>query len=176
MLKWIETCPHTRWMDLILPRLDEGSEHLVLFDVETSEVVKITRPGTYGDYYEIIEGRINQFDSTPAEYLLRMHWWEELFSTAPHPMGITATGQIVSRQKFIIGNPNPPQETVDQFLIDAGAVAVRQSCWLWKKVAADSNIEVWIGDARSDNFVLAKEGMIPIDIRIWGVPIRAERT
>ena len=171
LLKWIETCPHTQWMELNLPRLDEGSEHLVLFDVGTSEVVKITRPGTYGDYYEIIEGRINQFDSTPAEYLLRMNWWEELFSTAPNPIGMTATGQIVSRQRFIQGDPNPPQKEVDQFLIDAGAVAVKQSCWLWKKVEADSNIEVWVGDARSDNFVLAKDGMIPIDIRIWGIPI-----
>jgi len=159
-----------------LPRLDEGSEHLVLFDAGTSEVVKITRPGIYGDYYEIIDGRITQFDSTPAEYLLRMHWWEQLFSTAPNPIGMTETGQIVSRQKFIKGNPNPPQAEVDQFLLEAGAVPVRQSCWLWKKVEADSGIEVWIGDARSDNFVLAKEGMIPIDIRVWGVPIPASNS
>ena len=154
-----------------LPRLDEGSEHLVLFDGMTSEVVKITRPGTYGDYYEIINDRIFQFDSTPAEYLLRMRWWEKLFSTAPHPIGMTESGRIVSRQKFILGDPNPPQEKVDQFLVEAGAVAVRQSCWLWKKVEDDAEIEVWIGDARSDNFVLAEDGIIPIDIRIWGVPI-----
>jgi len=88
-----------------LPRLDEGSEHLVLFDGETSEVVKLTRPGTYGDYYEIVDNRIFQFDSTPAEYLVRMRWWEKLFSTAPTPIGLTKTGQIVSRQRFISGDP-----------------------------------------------------------------------
>lgn len=33
-----------------LPKLAEGSEHLVLFDGVTSEVVKITLPGTYGDF------------------------------------------------------------------------------------------------------------------------------
>ena len=156
-----------------LPRLDEGSEHLVLFDGATSEVVKITRPGTYGDYYEIIENRISQFDSTPAEYLLRMSWWEELFSTAPAPMGMTESGQIVSRQKFIQGDP-PAQDAVDDFLATAELVAVRQSCWLWKKVDADSQIEVWIGDARADNFVSAAGEIIPIDIRIWGVPIPAK--
>jgi len=150
--------------------LDEGSEHLVLFDEVTSQVVKITRPGTYGDYYEIIEGRISQFDSTPSEYLLRMRWWEKLFSGAPTPIGMTVTGQIVSRQKFIVGNPAPPQARVDDFLTEAGAVPVKQSCWLWKKVGIDSEIEVWIGDARSDNFILAKEGIIPIHLRIWGVP------
>ena len=171
MLQWIELCPHTRWTELILPRLDEGSEHEVLFDTGTREVVKITRLGIYGDYYEIIDGRVTQFDSTPAEYLLRMRLWKKLFSSAPNPVGMTAGGQIVSRQQFIVGNSNPPQESVDQFLLEAGAVAVRQACWLWKQVDADSDIEVWIGDARSDNFVLAKEGMIPIDIRVWGVPI-----
>lgn len=174
LLEWTESCEHSRWMEMRMRKLDEGSEHLVLFDGEASEVVKITLPGTYGDYYEIIDSQIYQFDSTPEEYLLRMRWWEKLFSTAPVPLGMTASGQIVSRQKFILGDPNPPQETVDQFLIDAGAVAVRQSCWLWKKVGVDSRIEVWIGDARSDNFVMAAGGIIPIDIRIWGVPIPAK--
>jgi hypothetical protein len=84
---------------------------------------------------------------------------------------VTESGQIVSRQKFIVGDPEPPQETVDQFLTEAGAVAVKQSCWLWKKAEKDSRWEVWIGDARSDNFVLAGSEIIPIDIRIWGVPI-----
>lgn len=169
--EWVESCPHTEWTEFCLPKLAEGSEHLVLFDAGTSEVVKITLPGTYGDYYEIVAGRISQFDSTPAEYLLRMRWWERLFSTAPVPLGLTDSGQIVSRQKFIQGDPLPPQEMVDQFLMDAGAEAVRQSCWLWKKVEADSWLEIWIGDARSDNFVSAAGEIIPIDIRIWGVPV-----
>ncbi len=176
LLEWIQGCPHTQWTEMGLPRLDEGSEHLVLFDGGTSEVVKITLPGTYGDYYEIIEDRISQFDSTPVEYLLRMRWWEALFSTAPAPIGMTDSGQIVSRQRYIQGDPLPPQERVDQFLVEAGAVAVKQSCWLWKKVEPDSRVEIWIGDARSDNFVLATGEIIPIDIRIWGVPVSTQIT
>lgn len=171
LLAWVESCEHSQWTRTQLPKLKEGSEHLVLFDGEVSEVVKITLSGTYGDYYEIIGGQIHQFDSTPEEYLVRMRWWEKLFSTAPAPLGITPSGSIVSRQKFILGDPNPPQELADQFLIDAGAVAVRQSCWLWKKTGVDSRIEVWIGDARSDNFILAEGGIVPIDLRIWGVPL-----
>jgi len=167
LLEWIQSCEHTDWADVCLPWLDEGSEHLVLFDEKTSEVVKITRPGTYGDYYEIIDGQIYQFDSTPKEYLIRMRWWEKLFSSAPNPLGVTPRGQIVSRQRFIQGDPDPPQEDVDQFLLEAGAVPVKQSCWLWKMANGDSEAEIWIGDARSDNFVLAPDGMIPIDLRIW---------
>jgi len=173
LLEWIRGCAHTQWTEMRLPKLAEGSEHLVLFDGETSEVVKITLPGTYGDYYEIVADRIWQFDSTPSEYLLRMRWWEKLFSTAPVPLGMTESGQIISRQKFIQGDPLPPQEMVDRFLSDAGAVAVKRSCWLWKKVEADSRVEIWIGDARADNFVSAAGEIIPIDIRIWGVPIPA---
>ena len=168
--EWVEGCEHTTWEAISLPEIARGSEHLVLFDDQTSEVVKVTLPGTYGDYYEIIDGRISQFDSTPAEYLLRMRWWEKLFSTAPDPLGLTESGQILSRQKFISGEP-PQQEEVDQFLVEAGAEAVRQKCWLWKMADVDPESEIWIGDARSDNFVLAEGKIIPIDIRIWGVPI-----
>ena len=100
-----------------------------------------------------------------------MRWWEKLFSSAPDPIGMTPTGQIVSRQRFIQGDPDPPQEAVDRFLFDAGATAVRQHCWLWKKADLESEIEIWIGDARSDNFVLTKDGMVPIDIRVWGVSL-----
>ncbi len=153
-----------------LTQLAEGSEHLVFFDEAAGEVVKITREGLYGDYYEIIENRIKQFACTPAEYLLRMRWWGKLFSTAPNPVGLTKAGQIVSRQKFIQGEL-PTQDEVDDFLSAAGLVAVRQSCWLWKKVENVSQMEVWIGDARTDNFVLAAGAIIPIDIRVWGVQI-----
>ena len=145
----------------------------MLLDELTGEVVKVTLPGTYGDYYEIIDERIHQFDSTPTEYLLRMRWWEKLFSAAPNPIGMTDSGQILSRQRFIQGDPDPPQEDVDRFLLEAGLVAVRQRCWLWKKADHDSGHEIWIGDARSDNFVLTPMGMVPIDIRVWGVPIPA---
>ncbi len=155
-----------------LPELVKGSEHQVLFDETTSEVVKVTLPKTYGEYYEIIDDRVHQFGSTPAEYLLRMRWWEKLFSTAPAPLGMTETGQIVSRQRFIEGDSVPSQEQVDRFLLGAGATAVRRHCWLWKKTDVDPEIEVWIGDARSDNFVLAGDQIVPIDIRVWGVPVR----
>lgn len=140
-----------------------------MFDESTSEVVKITRPGIYGDYYELTDGRIHQFDNIPAEYLLRMQWWDELFSTAPNPLGLMETGQIVSRQPFIEGDP-PQQEAVDRFLSEAGLVDVKKHCWLWKKVVAEAGIEIWVGDARADNFVSTNDGIVPIDIRVWGVP------
>lgn len=167
--EWVTRCPHTEWSGLTLPDLAEGSEHLVYFDERCGEVVKVTRPGTYGDYYEIVDGRMTQFDSTPAEYLLRMGWWEKLFSTAPAPIGLTDAGQIVSRQTYISGRL-PLQATVDEFLSEAGLLPVKKNCWLWKKLEVESQLEIWVGDARSDNFVLVDGAIVPIDIRVWGIP------
>lgn len=168
--EWVERCPHTEWCDLILPDLAEGSEHLVFFDEPAREVVKLTRPGIYGDYYEIVDGRMAQFDSTPREYLLRMRWWEALFSTAPDPKGLTETGQILSRQTYIRGEL-PSQGAVDEFLDSAGLAPVRRNCWLWKKTDPESPMETWIGDARSDNFVSVDGAIVPIDIRVWRRPV-----
>ena len=168
--EWVERCPHTEWCDLILPDLAEGSEHLVFFDEPAREVVKLTRPGIYGDFYEIIGDRVSQFDSTPREYLMRMRWWEILFSTAPDPKGLTGNGQILSRQTYIRGDL-PSQDSVDAFLETAGLSAVKRDCWLWKKADPESRMETWIGDARSDNFVSVGGEIVPIDIRVWRRPI-----
>ena len=132
-------------------------------------MVKVTRPGTFGDYYEVIDGRIHQFDCTPADYLNRMDAWQILFGdsgAAPVALGITVSGQIVTRQPYISGEP-PTQAQVDDFLIGAQIEAVKQRCWLWKKVVPDLDLEVWIGDARADNFVSTPSGIVPIDIRLW---------
>ena len=96
--EWVVQCPHTEWSGLALPDLAEGSEHLVYFDEPSAEVVKVTRPGIYGDYYEIVDGRM-------------------------------------------------------------------------KKLEAESRLEVWVGDARSDNFVSVAGSIVPIDIRVWGIPM-----
>ncbi len=36
---------------------------------------------------------------------------------------------------------------------------------MWKK--AYEKFEIWLGDARDDNFVETKAGIVPIDIRLW---------
>jgi hypothetical protein len=171
LLEWLEVCPHTKWTALNLPLFAEGSEHLVFYDVHAKEVVKITRPELYGDYYEIIGGKIHQFNCTPVEYLLRSAWWEFLFSTSPLPLGMTTDGQILSRQKFIKGDL-PNQDQVNCFLEESGLIPVRKNCWLWKKAISSEETEIWVGDARADNFVSTANGIVPIDIRVWGLPAK----
>ena len=168
--EWLDKCPHAATTSLNVPRLDEGSEHLVCWDVSPASVLKQTRLGIYGEFYYLDErGMVCQENSWPVEYLIRLRLWEKVFGSAPQPLGLTANAQIISRQKFITGVP-PTQEQVDDFLLQAKLVPVKQNRWLWKIPAEHGKMEIWIGDARSDNFVLTPEGIVPIDIRIWNAP------
>ena len=161
-------CPHVADVEAVLPLLDEGSEHAVFLELDTDDVVKVTKPGLYGEYYYVMNKRVYQANSTPTEYLVRLHLVAEHFGLSQSALGVTGSGQIVSRQPFIAGDP-PMQEEVDEFLFTAGLTPVKQNCWLWKGAVVDG-IEPWLGDARADNFVKTAKGMVPIDIRMWQVP------
>ena len=100
----------------------------------------------------------------------RLRWWRKIFQAGPQDLGITELGQIVSVDVFIKGK-EPTQESVDEFLSSAGLEAVRQEFWLWKKSYLDDQFEIWIGDARKDNFVETAAGIVPIDIRIWSTSL-----
>ena len=77
---------------------------------------------------------------------------------------MTNEGQIISSQEFITGR-KPAQQAVDSFLFEAGLSPVRQEYWLWKRTFPEC--EIWLGDARDDNFVETDAGIVPIDIRLW---------
>jgi hypothetical protein len=81
-------------------------------------------------------------------------------------LGITDQGSIVSSQNYIQGNV-PSQDGVDAFLELSGLVPVKRQFWLWKKVYP--GFEIWVGNARKDNFVDTETEVVPIDIRVWFV-------
>jgi len=163
---WVQKCGHKKHAEISLPKLAEGSEPLVYYDERLAKVFKLTRPRVFGEFYYLVGGLVHQRNCSPLDYLLRLRHWKRLFGSAPKDLGITPSGQIVSTQKFISGT-QPPQEIVDAFLLRSGLSPVKQDCWLWKKAYPD--IEIWLGDARADNFVLTEMGVVPIDIRLWFV-------
>ena len=155
---------------MFLPALAEGSEHLVFLDAKNATVFKCTRPDIFGESYFLDKaGKINQKNCSPLEYLIRLRLWKKLFAGAPRDLGITEQGQIVSAQKFITAkdpsSPIPTQAAIDSFLFDAGLSPVKQQFWLWKRTYPE--FEIWVGDAREDNFVETNDGIVPIDIRLW---------
>ncbi len=168
LVKWVKSCSHSHLTELSLPKIAEGSEHSVFFNEKESVVYKLTLLDVFGDSYYLSNGAVYQEKSDPLEYLLRLRLWDKIFRPGPECLGITEQGQIVSKLKFISGLC-PQQEEVDEFLISAGLIAVKQNCWLWKKDYEE--FSVWVGDARADNFVSSLNGIIPIDLRLWFAPL-----
>jgi hypothetical protein len=116
--------------------------------------------------YYLVNNVVNQRNCSPLEYLNRLRLWKKIFGSAPVALGITDQGSIVSSQKYIQGSV-PSQDDVDAFLELSGLSEVKRKCWLWKK--AYPKFEIWMGDARKDNFVDTKTEVVPIDIRLWFV-------
>lgn len=164
--EWVRACPHSVPKDITLPKIAEGSEHAVYFCEKESAVYKLTLPGIFGDTYRLQNDVVYQDKSDPLLYLVRLRLWEKLFRSAPECLGITETGQIVSRQKFIAGKC-PSQESVDAFLASANLVPLKESCWLWQREYPELDLSLRVGDARADNFVETPEEIIPIDLRVW---------
>jgi hypothetical protein len=137
-------CHHDRLVEVVLPKLAEGSEHFVFLDAGNARVFKITRPLIFGESYYLVNGIVHQRNCSPLDYLLRLRLWKKLFQSAPRDLGITDAGQIVPTHEFISGTP-PTQERVDAFLLLSGLAKVKRNCWLWKK--AYPEFEIWLGDA-----------------------------
>jgi len=60
---------------------------------------------------------------------------------------------------------------VDRFLVEEGFDPVKQEYWLWQKVFPEQGFGVGLGDARDENFVKTSRGIVPIDIRLWTLPV-----
>ena len=168
--EWAASCPHGGEVTKELAKLSEGSEHLVYFSEDGETVLKLTLPGIFGDSYFVADGRVNQRCCTPGDYLVRMGLLALVFDFAPKIVGVTASGQIVTLQKFVEGDC-PTQEEADEFLRELRFEPVRQNCFLWKRAEAEDGFEYWIGDARDENFVKTASDIVPIDLRMWAVEI-----
>lgn len=166
LIDWIAICPHREAAEHALEKYDEGSEHLVYLPPNSPDVVKLTKVGLYGDSYFLVKDRVHQRSSTPLDYLVRISLLNKYFDFGAEVLGVTAEGQIVTRQPFAAGVP-PTDAEVTEFLLLAGVEPVKLNCWLWKKADIASGWEYWVGDARAENFVKTPQGIVPIDVRMW---------
>ena len=164
--KWVSECAHTPEVSKELPKISEGSEHLVYLDAKHATVFKTTKIGIFGESYYLDEGKMSQQNCSPLDYLIRLRLWNHVFGSAPKTLGITPNGQIVSFHDFITGTP-PDQDEVDLFLAVAGFHSLKRKYWLWKKDYPNDAYSIGLGDARADNFVKSKHGIVPIDVRLW---------
>lgn len=161
---WVSKCCHLPEQQLSLPKIAEGSEHEVFLRADVAQVFKLTRPHTFGESYFLKENIVHQRNCSPLDYLIRLRLWKKVFGSAPSDLGITTTGQIVTEQKYIAGDL-PNQDRVNEFLESSGFIDVKHQCFLWKKPFEE--FDIWLGDARDENFVETPKGIVPIDIRMW---------
>ncbi len=111
---------------------------------------------------------MNQENCSVLDYLIRMRLWLHVFGSAPQPLGLTEYGQVITNHCFVTGTP-PDLEEVELFLAVAGFTSVRRKYWLWEKVYEKEDFTIGLGDAREENFVKSREGIVPIDVRLWFV-------
>lgn len=162
--EWVNLCPHTSESSLRLPWITTGSEHFVYYNKPETEVIKVTIPNCFGESYFISDGKMSQRNCGPIEYLVRLNLCRTVFGFKTKTLGISDAGQIISTQQYVTGNP-PTQDQANEFLLNNGFEPVKKQYWLWKTIGDD--VDIWIGDARSDNFVLGSSGIVPIDLRMW---------
>jgi hypothetical protein len=172
--QWAASCPHQKDYSRELAKLSEGSEHFVYLTENGESVLKLTKPGIFGDLYFLEDGRVNQRCCTPGDYLVRMYLLDLHFGFAPNAVGVTDSGQIVTLQKFVEGDP-PTQDETNVFLRGSGLEPVKLSCFIWKRASPVEGFEYWVGDARDENFVKTVHGIVPIDLRMWRVEVGKRR-
>lgn len=162
-----------------LPLLSNStSEHEVRVREADGRVVKRTWPGFYGQVPLWRNGKLDRGPATPAQYLERMALHNEVFASAFWLEGVNesnrpsmiigeASGQpslVISQPKIAAVDarfPTPSISQIDEFLRAYEFQPVLGSYFGWQR--RDGAVLL---DARSDNFIVSAEGVIPIDLQM----------
>ena len=103
--------------------------------------------------------------ATPQEYLVRHALMEEVFPTEIRVEGLTDFGCFVISQRVIKGN-HPTEWGVRKYLRKSGFLNVPASFGQGGMAWFHRDFGVLILDTSPDNFVAAKQGIVPIDLVI----------
>jgi len=148
------------------------AEHEVYADDANQLAVKQTHPGLFG-----VNGNIRSWTeaATPAEYLRRMVAANKVFSDDIHFEGVilresNLIGQrgekpcIVTTQPWVDAadenNPAPSKAQIGEYMRGKGFAPLQVNEMAW----ARQSDHVRVYDTRGDNFILAKDGVHPIDL------------
>jgi phosphoribosylformylglycinamidine synthase len=161
------------------------SEHQVWFDETNCRAVKRTWPGVFGQVpaHSSDLSALDRENADLSSYLLRMALHIALFgsdlkfegisiSTEPGLIIGQASGQAsaVISQNWIQANqaslPLPNLEQIADFMLEKGFHPIAKSFFGWLRPDG-----VAVIDAKPDNFILTKDGVVPIDLQIAVLPI-----
>jgi hypothetical protein len=150
-------------------RRSGGAEHDVFFHKDHGRVFKRTKPNTFGSIKTEIGIRKT---ATPYFYLKRLEWTNEVFGSDLKLEGVINKNgiSVLISQPWAYPadpkNPLPADEEIFDFMKDMEFEAVRSSYHEWFR-GSDS---FHACDARPDNFIKSKQGVIPIDLIVSKIP------
>jgi hypothetical protein len=140
-----------------------GAEHDVFLTDDGWRVLKFGR--NFGFVPVVAGGKLALKAATPEEYLVRHALMERIFPTEVTVEGLTDSGCFVISQRVITGN-HPTEWGVRKYLRKLGFVNVPASFGQGGMAWFHRGLGVLILDTSPDNFVAAKQGIVPIDLVI----------
>lgn len=140
-----------------------GAEHDVYLSSDGSRVLKFAK--NYGFGPDLENGRLVMKWCEPAEYLTRHVLSEAIFPTELRVEGLTEDGHFVVSQRAIRGG-HPTEGGVRKFLIGLGFSNVPARFGQAGDAWFHRGLEVLVMDTSPDNFISAKQGIVPIDLQM----------
>jgi hypothetical protein len=126
-------------------------------------VVKFAR--NYGFLPAVAAGLLQMREGSPREYLLRQALSEQVFPTDIQVEGLTYDGHFVISQRVIKGE-HPTEAAIRKYLLKLGFVNLPARFGQGGGAWFHRGLGVLIMDTAPDNFVAAKQGLVPIDLQI----------
>jgi hypothetical protein len=140
----------------------KGAEHEVFFHQEEGRVYKRTYPGTFGS---APTERGLRRTATPYFYLSRLELLKDVFGLDTRLEGITGDvglSVVISEPWVYPADPQCPLpflHEIVEFMRSLGFEGTNRS-YEWRRESDG----VLVSDARPDNFIRSKEGVVPIDL------------
>lgn len=140
-----------------------GAEHDVYLSSDGSRVLKFAKNHGFGP--DLKDGRLVMKWCDPGEYLARHALLETIFPTEVRVEGLTEEGCFIISQRAIRGG-HPTEATVRKFLLGLGFASIPARFGQGGDAWFHRGLEILVMDTAPDNFIAAKQGVVPIDLQI----------
>lgn len=140
-----------------------GAEHDVFLSDDGLRVFKHAR--NYGFGPAIESGQLVMKRADPDEYVLRHCLMEQVFPTQVLVEGLTREGHFVISQRVIQGN-HPTESAIRKFFLAKRFINVPARFGQGGLAWFHQETGILVMDTAPDNFVSAKQGIVPIDLQI----------
>ncbi|GAA5495756.1 hypothetical protein Rhal01_01935 [Rubritalea halochordaticola] len=176
-IKWIGNCGEPEiigYWESLTEISNNTAEHLVRYDVNAHRAIKKTLAGNYGF---ILNGNDEHEGSSLLEYLDRLALQNELFGDDIRVIGgfplesslalfSKPTAPVLTSQPFRDGASDqreiPTEDEIECYMSSKGFVPLKDKFYGWW----NEEKRILVVDAKPDNFVFTREGIVPIDLQI----------